>query len=56
MVDPLIRQPIAMAAVKAPLDDSEVVDGAAGASLLSRLTRFVAEAFMIEGAAFDDCT
>jgi len=51
---------MAMAEVKGPVDAP--VEGLLGAefpetaSLLSRLTRFVVEAFSSEGAALEDCT
>jgi hypothetical protein len=58
MVDPLMRHPIAIAAVKGPVDAPLVVVLEVGvpetASLLSKLTKLAVDAFSKEGAAFDD--
>lgn len=61
IVEPLIKHPIAIAAVKGPVDapeaGAEVVVGVPeAASLLRRLTRFVVEAFNKDGAELEDWT
>ena len=61
IVDPLIKQPMAIAAVKGPVEapdaGAEVVGGPPEtASLLKRLTRLVVEAFNSDGAELADCT
>lgn len=59
IVEPLIKQPIAIAEVKGPVDAPEAGVGVMEAppetaSLLRRFTRFVVDAFSREGAELDD--
>jgi hypothetical protein len=59
IVEPLIKQPIAIAEVKGPVDAPEAGVCAVeappdAASLLRRFTRLVVEAFSKDGAEFDD--